>query len=175
MRRVLALLGFLLYLNSYGQDTREFRFPVDFQEYFQKRPYVWAGESIILNVLLPVTDTRFFYMSYQINDVIINKRLGVEDGKLILSKSEIFKVDGESVDPNNAFDYRLFYYNQEAEQSRLLTTVDFVLVSEMELKTLKNRIDINGSDQYEQLAAMLSELHGFCDPDQLRLNEILSK
>ncbi len=146
---------------------------IDFKLYFAEAPYVWAGDVIKLGVsagAFPMNDERFFYIEYSIDGDRVSKKLGFEKDILIIEKESFFSIDGKSINPENVTNYSLYYYNTLSEDSRLIADIDFVLISQEELQQIMDQYDVKGEGAYYEIADMLSNLYGKCDPLQLENN-----
>ncbi len=146
---------------------------IDFKLYFDEAPYVWAGDQIRLKVssyAFPMNDTHYFFVRYEINDEAVNKKLDFEDDILIFVKSTLFNVDGNSVNPNEIDHYELYYHNSTNEESVLLSDIEFVLLDMKTLKELYDQYQDSSEEAYYEIADILSNLYGKCDPLQLRYN-----
>ena len=146
---------------------------IDFKLYFAEAPYVWAGDVIKLGVsqvAYPMNDEHFFYIEYSIDGDRVSKKLGFEKDILIIEKESFFSIDGKSINPENVTDYSLYYYNTLSEDSRLIVDIDFVLISQEELQQIMDQYDVKGEDAYYEIADILSNLYGKCDPLQLENN-----
>ena len=83
-------------------------------------PVVVLGDSLNIAVntaTIPMTETRFFYLSYSYNDETINKRLPNEGKFFRLIKNEIFKIDGTLIKATETTEVELYYYDVEKGKS----------------------------------------------------------
>lgn len=146
---------------------------IDFKLYFDEAPYVWAGDYIRLKVssyAFPMSDRRYFFVRYEINDEVVNKKLDFDTDVLIFDKNTLFTVDENPVNPKDINHYELYYYNSANEESVLLTDIEFVLLDMKTLKELYDQYQDSSEDAYYDIADILSNLYGKCDPLQLRYN-----
>lgn len=146
---------------------------VDFQLYFGQVPYVWAGDQIRLDVssqAFPMNEKKFFYIQYDLNGESMNKMLTYDDDELIMEKDKLFLIDERAVSPADIDNYKLFYYDSTKEESSLITEIDFVLIDAKTLKNLYEQYQGTSEDAYYDIADILSDLYGTCDPLQLRYN-----
>jgi hypothetical protein len=146
---------------------------IDFKLYFAEAPFVWAGEVIKLgvsSVTYPMDDEQFFYIQYSIAGDKVSKKLSFEKDILIIEKKSFFSIDGSSINPEKVTNYSLYYYNSANEESRLITEIDFVLISQEELQQIFDQYPVKDEDTYYEIADVLSNLYGKCDPLQLENN-----
>lgn len=158
-----------------GMSTRAagIQNPLDFQLYFNDKPYVWAGEFIKLEISssgFPMNEKSFFYMSYTYNEEVINKMLEYEADDLFIKKSTLFQIDDTPILPDKASNFNLYYYKVESKESTLITPINFVLIDNNKLNILFNQLKDEGDDTYDLIADILSDLYGKCDPMQVRYN-----
>jgi len=146
---------------------------LDLKLYFAEAPFVWAGEYILLDIsshAFPMTDKQFFYMQYDFEGEPINKMLDHDDEELMISKSKMFEIDDKPVNHDDIDNYRLFYYDSVKEESSLITEIEFVLIDSQTLREMYDQYQDTSEDVYYEMADMLSDLYGKCDPLQLRYN-----
>jgi len=146
---------------------------LDFKFYFAQAPYVWAGDVIKIGVsqaAFPMNEDRFFYIEYSFDGERVSKKLEFEKDLLIIKKDSIFNIDGSSIDPGKVTEYTLYYYNTDSEESRLITDIEFVLISQEELQNIFDQYPDKSDDAFYEIADLLSNLYGKCDPLQLENN-----
>lgn len=129
----------------------------DFKEYFSLSPFLLLpNNTFYFNPnIFNISSNSFFYIRYTLNGELINKKLKSVDNKFIINKHELFTVDGESVDPLLAKDFKLYYFTKtDTEQnSELLSEIVFSLPDIEEFKgevnliksllTHKNEVEVN--------------------------------
>jgi len=145
----------------------------DLKVYFAEAPYIWAGKAIFLPVskaAFPLDDSNFFFLRYQYKGEEINKKLGSEANSILMNKMEVFQVDDDAVDRFEVSDYQLFYYQAESEESTLIADIDFVLISQEVLVNIYDAFKSSSKYPYNDVADMLSDMYGKCDPVQVRYN-----
>lgn len=146
---------------------------IDFQLYFGQVPYVWAGEVLkvaVSKATYPMNEERFFYIEYSYAGDWIGKKLGFEKDFIILDKATFFRLDETPIDPEKVSGYTLYYYNAVSEESKRITDIDFVLISQEELQQVADQFPDLSSDSIYEIAAIFSSLYGKCDPLQLENN-----
>jgi len=145
---------------------------IDFQLYFAEAPYVWAGNTLKIAVspaAYPMNEKRFFYIEYSYGGDWIGKKLNFENEFIIVEKKLLFSIDENQIDPDKVTDYTLYYYDAISEESKRITDIDFVLISQEELQQIANQFPVN-NDSYYEIADVLSNIYGKCDPLQLEHN-----
>jgi len=146
--------------------------PLNLSAYFGSSPYVWVGDKIVLEIspeAYKMDDTHFFFLRYNFMGEIINKQLGHEGNKLIISKSETFTIDEQPIDKSKASDFEFYYYDELAEESRIITPAFFIFLTVDDVKEMYGAMG-DSEDRYKEIANILSEFYGLCDPKQLELN-----
>jgi len=145
----------------------------DMKVYFAEASYVWVGNFIALRVskvAFPMDEENFFFLRYSLNGEPINKKLGYDEDRLMMSKEEVFQVDGEGINPLETSKYELFYYKSADEESELITEIDFVLISQESLLSVYNAFNDRSKYPYNDTADMFSNMYGKCDPVQVEYN-----
>lgn len=86
---------------------------VDLKNHFAgKLMIIEEAKYQIGETAFPQTDKSYFYVKYNYNGTTIPKKLGHDGSYLIINKSELFKVDGESI-PVEEKEMILFYRNED--------------------------------------------------------------
>jgi hypothetical protein len=145
----------------------------DMKVYFAEASYVWGGNWISLRVskaAFPMDENNFFFLRYTWNGEQINKKLGYEEDKLMMSKEEVFQVDGEGIDPLKASEFELFYYKSADEESEMIAEIDFTLISQESLLSVYNAFKDRSKYPFNDTADMFSNMYGKCDPVQVEFN-----
>lgn len=113
---------------------------IAFVKYLEGRAFLILGDKVKLKIEAPdlhLDDQHFFYIRYKLEgeNEAINKKLPFEENNIIISKSELFKVDGRSVPSEQASAFKLFYYNSEEVKSLKINDLFLVFPDEEQLKT----------------------------------------
>ena len=103
------------------------------------------GDLVLLNKIelsIPIEDFKmdeenFFFIKYLYNDEEINKKLSYEDTKLIISKSDLYMIDGSPIEIPESKNMRLYYMNNGSHSF----IAEFVMVAPDD-KSLKDEIEI---------------------------------
>ncbi|WP_422361502.1 hypothetical protein [Reichenbachiella sp.] len=140
---------------------------MDFVKKFGEDPIAIVGgkyETAVSPTSYPSDDTRFFYASYTFNGEAINKKLDVVDGNLVFNTDTFYAVDGIAIDPKQTSDTKLFYYNSNKEESTEMTSLNFVVVSKNEFKSIKSSLaDLSLEEQCQSMQEIISSLYGSCE------------
>lgn len=108
-------------------------------------------------------ESHFFYLSYDYNGEKIRKKLDYdENNRLIISKTEIFKIDGEPI-PVEDYDMALYYRSEETS-----TKVNEFKPVFPNLSELKDEVEIIFDEfadksrdvQTQEITAYLTEFYG---------------
>jgi len=145
---------------------------LDFEKFFAEEPVAILGDRLatkISSMAYPMNDSKFFYAQYQYEGEAINKKLTNEEDQLIVKPSAFFSIDGNSIDPLDASEIKLFYYNAEAQESTMITPMSFALVSDEDLKSISSQMDADQGGILE----IINSLYGKCS--QAYLEEALTK
>ena len=122
----------------------------------------------------PITEKAFFFIQYQYRGESINKQLKINpDSLLIINRSDLFKIDGKSVDESEIKAPALNYYSDKG--SVLITPISFILA---DLTVVKNEVDVltevlgtsekDSSIIHNEILDYLNEHYGKVDGDNLR-------
>lgn len=117
----------------------------------------------------PSNDSKFFYASYLFNSESINKKLEVIDDQLIFDVNTFYAVDGIAIDPKQTSDTKLFYYDSSKEESQEITTLNFVVVSDSVLMSIKTSLnETNEKEQTTSIIEIINSLYGYCQSTQIQ-------
>ena len=145
---------------------------MDFAKKFGENPVAIVGgtySTAISNTAYPSDENRFFYASYLYKGESINKKLDVINGELQFDVKTFYAVDGVSIDPNETSDCKLFYYDSDKEESMEITSLDFNIVNDEDLKSMISSLeDTSPEEQITSLQEIISSLYGSCDETQLK-------
>ena len=119
----------------------------------------------------PMNDDSFFFIRYIYEGETINKKLAYDGDKLIINKEELFKVDGEPIDPTAITECELYYragskntligsFNPVFPETEALKKEVSIIMQELSGKTEDEKI--------EELTSYLNEYYGKPDRDNLR-------
>jgi len=150
---------------------------IDLQSHF-------AGDYLILDEVVleigienfPMDESHFFYLSFEYNGEKIRKKLEyTESNQLIISKDEIFKIDGESIAVQNM---EMALYYREGEVSTKVSEFKPVFPNLQELKDeveiiINEFADKDAGVKVQEITAYLTEFYG--KPEKDNLNQWLDK
>lgn len=131
----------------------------------------FTGNYLVLDKLtleigdenFPMDDDRFFYVSFEFNGEKIRKKLDFETGNLlVISKDEIFKIDGEPIPAQNL---EMALYYREGETSTKISEFKPVFPDLVELKNEVEIIIDEFSDKaaeikVQEITAYLDQFYG---------------
>ena len=144
---------------------------LDFQKKFGEGAVAWLSETYKVAVsptAYPMSNTQFFYASYEYQGERINKKLGFEQDTLIFEKTSFFSIDDRLIDAEKAANIELYYYDERNEESERLTTIDFNLVSDDDLRgLLESLAGIEKSERAEVTLDFVNTLYGKCTPGEM--------
>lgn len=135
------------------------------------------SDTVSINIKVPnleMDEERFFVLQYDLDGdpVPVNKKLSHSGTNLYLITKEIFKVDGDSVDPIKASNFKLYYYEQGQKKRTLVADFDRVNLQQgdmdEEVLLLLRSIEPGiAKDQREAIVAayLESAYHSILQPD----------
>lgn len=112
------------------RDAMIFQSIDDFQMYFQGNDYLLTTESTFLidTTKFKLSDKHFFFIRYEYQNEIINKKLRYLGNEIFLIKEELFEIDEIAVNPTLANKYELYYYDKEKLESYYISDLHFKVV-----------------------------------------------
>ncbi len=122
----------------------------------------------------PISQKTFFFIQYQYKGELINKQLKINpDSLLIINRSDLFKIDGKSVNESEIKTPVLHYYSDKG--SVLISPISFTLA---DLTAVKTEVDVlvealgtsekDSSKIQNEILDYLSEHYGKVDSDNLK-------
>jgi hypothetical protein len=152
---------------------------IDLQNHFSGKYLILDKDIITIgSEAFPMDDKHFFYLKYYYNDEEIAKVIPHESNKIILSKTEIFKVDGQPI-PVEEKEMTLYYRNDVDKKSYKINTFTPVFPDLGELKLeIKMMLDELGEektdeDKISEITSYLNEFYG--EPQKESLYKWLEK
>lgn len=107
---------------------------VDFKTYFDKHVFLMPEQTYeVGKEAYPISESAFFFIRYTLKGEEVNKQLPATGANLlVINREELFKVDGQPIDPAEAKDFQLFYYNDKG--STPLTSLHLTLTDPASVK-----------------------------------------
>lgn len=120
-----------------------------------------------------VEGETFFYVDYEYNGEVISKILDFSNDTLIISKSNIFKIDGNPIENPYTIEFKLYYRNEKKEESTPINSFNAIfpekdalkqelkiILDEMVKKTEKQKLD--------DVLSYINEFYGKPDKDNVK-------
>lgn len=120
-----------------------------------------------------IMDEKFFYVDYEYNGEVISKRLKFSNDTLIMSKSDIFKIDGKAIENPYSIEIKLYYRNELKEESTPINTFNAVFPEKnalkQELKIILDELAKKTEKQkLEEVISYINEFYGKPDKDNVK-------
>lgn len=135
---------------------------VDLKNHFAGRYLVLGKSRIAVSPeSFPMSDTKFFYLTYEHNGEQINKKLPFETDNVILDATEIFKIDGNAIPVEEKL-MTLYYKGDKTYKINSFTPVfadEKSLKEEVTilLETIKEKTN---ADKMNEVTSYLNEFYG---------------
>ncbi len=135
---------------------------VDFQNHFKDNFLIIEEVKVCIDPNnFSTDDNNFFFINYDYNGEAINKKLMSNNDTLIISKKDIFTIDGQSrKNPENII-FRLFY--MKGEEANLMSEFMAILPDEEKLaeELLNIKQVLNNEDEFKKQAfSFVNEFYG---------------
>ena len=105
----------------------------------------------------------------------VNKKLPFHNQKLVFSKPEIFKVDGNAIAIENTSNFQLYFYDDKVEEALKIGAINLLWIDEEQLKTeleaMISALNIKKKNQYERILSYIQFTYG--EPESENLNNWL--
>ena len=117
---------------------------IAFVKYLEGKDFLILSDQVKLKIEAPdlqLDEKHFFYIRYKLQgqESPVNKKLSSEDNQIIISKSALFQVDGQTISPESASDFELFYYNSAESKSLKINNLSLVFPDKT---ILKEEVDV---------------------------------
>ena len=125
---------------------------------------VWISPSAF-----PMNEANFFFVRYTYKGETINKKLNFEKDSLILSASELYKIDNAPINARDVSDATLFYKQGASASEKSAFSVSFpneALVKQA-LLTFKTRSGLKGNKLLDELTPLLRDMYGRTDKNNV--------
>ncbi len=149
----------------------------DLQNQFCDNMVILCEASYYLNPYqFPMNENEFFFIRFQYKGEEINKKLGSDQNRLILSREDILKVDEKSIDKIDQPNVSLYYHKDE--QSEYISDFSLIIPDLDDIKTeCQIILDESSTKSYNlkvnDISAYLFEFYG--KPDKQDVINYLDK
>jgi len=136
----------------------------DLQNQFCDNLAIICDASYYLNPYqFPMNEKEFFFLKFQYNGEEINKKLGFDQNRLILSREDILKVDDVPIEKIDHPEVSLYYYKNE--ESEYISDFSLIFPDLNEIKTeLQIILEESSEKSYNQkvndISGYLFEFYG---------------
>jgi hypothetical protein len=140
---------------------------VDFKTYFEKPVYLMPEQSFeVSREAYKISENAFFYINYMYGKEEINKQLDYVNANVIyIKRDDLFKVDKEPINPEEAKNLQLFYYTSAGVTP--ITSITFnvtdPVIVKAELDVLQKALAASGAPSKkvkDEIIAYLQENYG---------------
>lgn len=150
---------------------------IDLKNHFSGN-YLVLGDRMEVEVgqeAFPLTDSTFFYLTYNYNGELIRKKLAHHDNALVIDKNEIFQVDGEAIEVDQK---EMTLYYRHGKSSDKINNFNPVFPDEEALKVELNVIldeyaEKSSEEKMKEVKSYLNDFYG--TPQDDNLNSWMSK
>ena len=143
---------------------------VSLQNHFNGKYLVLDEIQLEIGSEYPMDEKNFFYLSFMYEGEKIRKKLASKNGNLLLiQKSEIYKIDGESI-PVETMDMTLYY--RQGKESQIISEFRPIFPNLVELKEeisiIMEEFSTKDNDQQiKEIAGYLDEFYGKSQTENL--------
>jgi len=139
---------------------------LDFEKHFAEGPIAILGGEYRVSIsptAYPMSENQFFYAQYQYNGEVINKKLASSGDELIINSATFYSVDDDKIDPEEVSNINLLYYDASSQESSQITTMEFQVISNDDLKSIADQLE---NDQ-EAILEFVISLYGKCSTETI--------
>jgi hypothetical protein len=120
-----------------------------------------------------IKEEKFFYVDYEYNGEVISKMLKFSNDTLIMSKSDIFKIDGKAIENPYSIEIKLYYRNELKEESTPINTFNVVFPEKnalkQELKIILDELAKKTEKQkFDDVLSYINEFYGKPDKENVK-------
>jgi hypothetical protein len=143
----------------------------------------FEGNCVILNVnrmkidttLYPMTDKKYFYITYDYNNKTINKKLAFSADTLLIKKNELLTVGGKQITDPQINQMKLIYLKEGETfvsvpissftpvfpDSKTFSQEIGIMIAQMNMKTYNEKLN--------EISAFINEFYGKVDENNLKI------
>ncbi|MCB8994623.1 MAG: hypothetical protein H6538_03335 [Bacteroidales bacterium] len=147
----------------------------DLKNYFEGSFVILDEIKIKLDPqIFPMNEKKYFYIRYNYKNETINKKLGFSNDTLIISRNELFTIDGKQIPNPEISEMKLMYMEEGLNYvSTPICSFTPVFPDEQELKKevgiiLKQTSSRTFKDKLNEVSAFITEFYGKPDLDNLK-------
>lgn len=121
----------------------------------------------------PMDNDNFFYLTYQHNGDEIAKKLESKDDHVVISRAEIFKIDGQPIPVPGKIQATLYHRNASSKTSKKINSFNLAspvyedLKAEFDILRSAQPAPVNEEKMGKVLHAYMTEFYGKIDTEDL--------
>src|SRR4030043_501393 len=147
----------------------------DFKKQFEGDYVILDKAKIIVDSdIFPLSEKKYFYLTYDYNNKIINKKLTFRNDTVFIIKDELLTVDGVVI-PDPDFSEMKLVYLEEGEEygSEIICSFKPVFPGinqlKQEIKVIVEQMEMNSyQDKINEISAFMKEFYGRVDESNLK-------
>jgi hypothetical protein len=122
----------------------------------------------------PLTDKNYFYLTYEYNDKIINKKLAFNKDTILIKKNELLTVEGMVMPDPRIKEMKLVYLEEGVEDGSeiicsFLPVFPDIAQLRQEVKVILDQMEMNPyEDKIREISAFMNEFYGNVDQSNLK-------
>ncbi len=138
--------------------------------------YVILDESRIKvdTDFFPLTDKNYFYITYDFNDKIINRKLAFNEDTILIRKNELLAIDGIVI-PDPRIQIMKLVYLEEGQENSSEIICSFLPVFpdlaqlKLEIKVILEQMEMSPyEEKLREISAFIKEFYGNLDEPNLK-------
>ena len=145
------------------------------QKYFGGR-FAFIGDTATFEVsaeAYPLTASDFFFLRFQYRGETINKKIPADSNQIRFAAAELFRIDGQPIQAEDASGFQLLFRHSKAATSRLICDFSPVFVNIAELKEEFRLLrpyleELPTQEKVAEFQAYMADAHGKADADAVR-------
>jgi hypothetical protein len=142
-----------------------------------KDDYIILNRNKVLvdTSIYPMSAEKYFYISYDLNEKTINKKLSFNADTLIILKKELLTVDGKELSSPEITYMKLIYYLENGNFTNKNVSVFAPVFPDIntlkqELKIITDQMELKPYEEvFKEIKTFLSEFYGNIDETDLKI------
>ncbi|SMD32525.1 hypothetical protein SAMN04488029_0870 [Reichenbachiella faecimaris] len=116
----------------------------------------------------PLSDSSFFFVRYSAEkfDEPINKKLPINEGRVLLNRDDFLRIDGNEIDASTLSNFELFYFADN--MTNKLANMELYIIPMKEINEVIDVIKTSGIDNpFMECLQYMQIIYGNVDPSRL--------
>ncbi len=146
---------------------------VDLKSYFGKENFAVIGDSLSVKLddgIYPLNNNKYIVFYYDINGIIVSKKVGFNKQRLIIEKEKLMESKGNKLSGNEISNIEVYQHELSTDKTDLITSFNLVFIDKKELVKefdtmlpVINKVFTDEKEKKEYLINYFGDIYGLTD------------